>query len=295
MADMPSDFWSGWIAIITITSLLGLAWAVFSVYFTSNGGDAESVVWDETLREGSNPAPMWWFWLILALMVISVVYLMLYPGLGSFSGVLRWSQGGRLEQSISLYEDDFEDLRVQLAAAPIEALQDDPTVMVSARRVYDQNCAACHGSEAQGQADLFPDLTDGVWQWGGEAAQLEQTLRAGRQAVMPPLAALLGEDGVAQAAQYVRGLPSGDPVPEGDPGRTLYTTYCSACHGADGTGNTLLGASNLTDDIWLYGNSNESIVNTIANGRSGVMPSFQQRLDDTQIRMLVAWLSRGPE
>jgi cytochrome c oxidase cbb3-type subunit 3 len=96
MADMPSDFWAGWIAVITIVSLLGLAWLVFSIYFApeTEPEDAEGPVWDSNLREGSNPAPMWWFWLILAMMVFSVIYLMLYPGLGSYQGALKWSQGG---------------------------------------------------------------------------------------------------------------------------------------------------------------------------------------------------------
>lgn len=292
MADMPSDFWSGWIAIGTITTLLGLAWAVYSVYF-SNGGDAhESAVWDETLREGTNPAPMWWFWMIFALMIVSVVYLMLYPGLGSFSGALRWSQGGRLEQSLALYDDNFGAVRESVATASIETLQSDPMIMASARRLFDQNCSACHGSEARGQAELFPDLTDADWQWGGDVGQLEQSIRAGRQAVMPPLAAVLGDDGVAQTAQYVRALQSGDTVAEGDAGQSLYATYCFACHGADGTGNVLLGASNLTDDSSLYGDDIDALLQTIATGRSGIMPPFQDRLDDTQIRMLVAWLTR---
>ena len=135
-------------------------------------------------------------------------------------------------------------------------------------------------------------MTDDDWQWGGAAAQLEQTIRAGRQAVMPPLAAVLGDEGVAQTAGYVRALANGDVVPESDQGRTLYGTYCFACHGADGAGNVLLGASDLTDDVWLYGSSDEALVHTIASGRSGIMPPFQGRLDDTQIHMLIAWLTR---
>lgn len=293
MADMPSDFWSGWIVVITVTTLLGLAWAIFSVYFSANGHeDRDATVWDETLTEGSNPAPMWWFWLILALMILSVVYLMLYPGLGSYSGALRWSQGGQLEQSFQTYADEFDSIRERVAAAPIESLHDDAMVMASARRVFDQNCAACHGPDGEGQASLFPSLTDDDWQWGGEAAQLEQTIRAGRQAVMPPLAAVLGDEGVAQTAAYVRALANGDAVPEADQGRTLYGMYCFACHGADGAGNVLLGASDLTDDVWLYGSGDEALAHSIASGRSGIMPPFQGRLDDAQIRMLIAWLTR---
>ena len=97
MADMPTDFWAGWIIVLTAVSVLGFCWLVFSIYFSANREEQEeSPVWDETLTEGDNPAPMWWFWMTLAALVITVIYLMLYPGLGSFSGALKWSQHGRL-------------------------------------------------------------------------------------------------------------------------------------------------------------------------------------------------------
>jgi len=296
MADMPTDFWSGWIAVLTIVSLAGLAWLVYSVYFSANGhADAESTVWDETLREGSNPAPMWWFWMILILMVASVLYLMLYPGLGSFSGVLQWSQGGRLEDSASAYAAEFGNQRQLILAAPLETLHNDERVMASAQRIFDQNCSACHGPEGEGQAAYFPNIVDNDWQWGSDAAQLEQTIRAGRQAVMPGLSAVLDEAAIAQISQHVLRLQSGADAAENDPGQTLFATYCAACHSPDGTGNALLGAPNIADTETTYGNSEASIAETIALGRFGVMPPFDTRLNDVQIHMLVAWLTRGDE
>jgi cytochrome c oxidase cbb3-type subunit 3 len=296
MADLPSDFWAGWITVLTVVSFLGLAWLVYSVYFSPNGhADEDSPVWDETLREGSNPAPMWWFWMILALMILSVVYLMLYPGLGSYSGALRWSQGGRLDESFATYAEEFGSTRRLVLAAPFETLHEDERVMESAGRIYEQNCAACHGPTGAGQAANFPNIIDNVWQWGGMPDQVEQTLRAGRQAVMPGLAAVLDEATIADIAQHVIAMQDGADVPAGDSGQTSYATYCSACHGADGTGNTLLGAPNIVDDVTVYGDSEEAIVATIANGRFGIMPPFAGRLDDTQIHMLVAWLTRGGE
>jgi cytochrome c oxidase cbb3-type subunit 3 len=292
MADLPSDFWSGWIVLITVVSLVGLGWLVYGVYFT-NGGEspAEHAVWDETLREGARPAPMWWFWLILALLVVSVIYLMLYPGLGSYRGALQWSQGGRLEESFALYGLEFDERRAEIAAAALEELHADEAVMVSARRVFVQNCTVCHGPGGEGQAATFPNLMDDDWQWGGEAAQIEQTVRNGRQAVMPPLGPALGEDGVAQVTEYVVALAGGQST-DGLPGQPLFATYCSACHGADATGNAILGGPNLADQIWLYGGSPEAITATIVNGRNGIMPPFGERLDDAQIRMLLAWLTR---
>ena len=140
MADLPSGFWAGWVAVITLTSLAGLVWLVFSVYFTPGDehGDGEGPVWDSNLREGSSPAPMWWFWLILSTMVFSVIYLMLYPGLGSYQGALRWSQGGRLDQSLAQYQAEFGGVRALVAEAQVATLQSDPDMMASAQRVFDR-------------------------------------------------------------------------------------------------------------------------------------------------------------
>ena len=292
MADMPTDFWSGWIILVTVVSFAGLGWLLYSVYFSDNADtSAEHTVWDQNLREGTAPAPMWWFWLMFALMILSVVYLMLYPGLGSYRGALQWSQGGRLDESYALYENEFEVQREQIAAADLETLQADGLVMASAGRIYERNCAVCHGPDARGQAAMFPNLRDDDWQWGGSAAQIEQTLRNGRQAVMPGLGSALGEEAVAALADYVLTLASGQAGDE-HPGAQQFQMFCSACHGADGRGSPILGGPNLTDDIWLYGGSEAAIIETITNGRVGVMPAFDERLDAAQLRMLIAWLTR---
>jgi len=296
MADMPSDFWSGWIAVITTVSLLGLAWAVFSVFFWSKTDKHEpSPVWDETLVEGFNAPPLWWFWLILSAMVCTVVYLILYPGYGSFAGVIRWSQAEHLHHSGEMFSGEFDALRGKIAATPIETLQGDAMAMGSAQRVFKQNCAACHGANAQGQAQMFPNLTDGDWQWGGEAAQIEETIRKGRQAMMPPHGAVVGADGVAKLVGYITALPRGKEAREAAEGHEMFETYCRACHDEDATGNKLVGAPNLTDGIWLYGGTKDVLTNTITNGRNGIMPSFEKRLDDTQIKLLVAWLLRNDQ
>ena len=116
MTEMPSEFWSGYIAGITILSLVALCWLVFNVYF-SNASDADvgQHVWDDDLREGTSPAPLWWFWLILALLAFSVLYLMLYPGLGSYRGVLEWSQGGDVDVAEARFQSEFGERRAQIA------------------------------------------------------------------------------------------------------------------------------------------------------------------------------------
>lgn len=292
MADLPSGFWAGWIAVITIVSLAGLCWLIFSVYFSANGDEDTHPVWDENLREGNNPAPMWWFWLILGLLVFSLVYLILYPGIGSFQGVLKYSQGGRLNQSYAAYNDEFKTLRQLVTEGSIETLVQDDRIMASARRIFDQNCAACHGADATGQATHFPDLTDSTWQWGNTPEQLEQSIRVGRQPIMPGWKDVIGDDGVQQISDYVIAISRGETIANDDPGKKSYAMYCIACHGAEGKGNVALGASDLTSGEWLYGGDPENLAHSIGIGRSGIMPGFQDRLDDAQIKMLVAWLSK---
>ena len=290
MAELPSAFWGGWVLVLTVGSLLGLGWVLFSVYFGSGRDEHEaSPVWDGNLQEGAHPAPLWWFWLLFGSLVISVVYLMLYPGLGGLGGAFEWSQGGELRERQERYAAEFGPTRRLVAEAELETLRTSPGLMASAQRVYDRNCATCHGYDARGQADLFPDLRDAEWQWGGDPAQIEHSIRHGRQAVMVGWLPVVGEETVDALTDYVLAL--GEAAPADHPGAQPYTLYCSACHGPDGAGNPLLGASNLLDDVSLYGNSTEAIRHSIAVGREGEMPGFGDRLDDTQIRLLVAWLT----
>jgi cytochrome c oxidase cbb3-type subunit 3 len=288
MNSLPADFWAGWVVALTVVSLAGLAWLVYDVFFGVHGAAADEV-WDETLREGSTPAPLWWFWLILALLAASVVYLILYPGLGSYRGVLQWSQGAQVAEAEQRYQATFGPARRRIAEASLGALRQNPAALAAGSSVFSNNCAACHGPDARGQASLFPDLTDSVWQWGGGDQAIEQTITLGRQAVMPPWQAALGDSGVDDMTAYVLGLARGAP-PAGEAAEK-FQMYCSACHGGAGAGNPLLGAPALNDQEWLYGGNRDAVHNSIANGRTGVMPSFAQRLDAAQIKMVAAWIA----
>ena len=291
MTSISTGFWAGWVATLTVVSIAGLAWLVVSIYFSRDEhAETGNVVWDETLREGTTAAPLWWFWMILALLAASVVYLMLYPGLGSYAGMLRWSQGGQIAASLARHEQRFGPLRTEIAARPLAELQRDPIAMSSAQHLFSNHCSACHGVAARGQAALFPDLRDESWQWGKDEAQLVQTITQGRQAVMPPWQAVLNDDGVAKMADYVVALGNGAPSADSE-SAVAYRNFCSACHGADGAGMPLLGAPALNDDDWLYGGSSAAVRESISLGRTGVMPAFGQRLDNAQIKLLTAWLA----
>jgi cytochrome c oxidase cbb3-type subunit III len=293
MTSIATGFWAGWIVVLTIVSVAGLVWLTLSVYFSADdSAEVGHVVWDETLREGTTAAPLWWFWMILALLATSVVYLILYPGFGSYAGVLRWSQGGQIAASLAKHEERFGPQRTEIAARALSDLQQDDVAMRSASHLFNNHCSACHGPGARGQASLFPDLRDESWQWGRDEGQLTQTITQGRQAVMPPWQAVLNDDGVAKLADYVMALGSARASPESEMA-TTYLTYCSACHGADGAGMPLLGAPALNDSVWLYGGSSAAVRESISRGRTGVMPPFGERLDGAQIKLLTAWLAGG--
>lgn len=286
---MPNSFWSGWVVVLTVLSLAWLAWLTLSVYVLPRGKEDYDVepVWDEDLREGTTPAPLWWFWLLLSAMVFSVIYLLLFPGLGSFQGALRWTQHSRVEISQARFDENFAPAREAALAMSIDDIQSDAALMDTAQTLFTSYCSACHGYDARGQADLFPDLLDDEWQWGGSEENITQSIKQGRNAVMTSWSAPLG-DNVEAVAEYVQVL--GSEAAQGHPGQDAYNLFCVACHGAEGTGNILLGAPDLSNDIWLYGGDRESIIETITEGRNGVMPAFNERLDDLQVRLLVAWV-----
>jgi cytochrome c oxidase cbb3-type subunit 3 len=223
-------------------------------------------------------------------MIFSLIYLILYPGLGSNPGLLNWSQGSRVAESYEEFEARFDEARTTIAQTSLSELQNDSELMLTADRIFQRECAACHGVDGRGQASLFPNLMDINWQWGSSAEQIEQSIRAGRTAGMISWQAILGDESIAQIADYV--LKLGEQESASHPAKVAYDQNCAACHGSDGSGNQLLGAPSLADDTWLYGDELESVVISIAEGRSGEMPAFGQRLDNMQIKLLVALLIR---
>jgi cytochrome c oxidase cbb3-type subunit III len=291
VADLPSNFWGGWIVAITVTSFFALLWLIIDIYRPGGDGN-EHEVWDATLREGTKPVPIWWFWFILALMSISVIYVILYPALGRFSGALHWSQESQIADRFADYEAHFGPERRHILEEPSATLAANKDAMRSAQRIFNNNCTSCHGRDAAGQANHFPDLTDKSWQWGGSEEQVTETIRLGREAAMPPWLAAVGDNGVRQLADYVEALADGKASATTS-GAALFQQYCVACHQADGSGTPALGAPALNDQIWTYGGGRREAIESISHGRNGTMPAFGKRLDDTQIRLLTVWLVSG--
>lgn len=300
MSDFTNGFWPWFVGAISFVSILACALLLWfagkaTVHVQPGHTDDNTTghVWDENLRELNNPLPRWWMWLFVLTVAFALVYLAFFPGLGSFKGTLEWSSAGtEHKQDVQQLRDQVAPLYAAFAAQPIEALSSDPRALALGERIFMNNCAQCHGSDARGGSS-YPNLTSGNAAWLGErsAAHIVRTITEGRTGVMPALGAAIGGDEEVRAlAHYVLSL-SASPHSEikAYSGKKLYAA-CAACHGVDGKGNKALGAPNLTDDYWLYGWGEESIVNAIKNGKTNVMPAQASKLSSQQIHVVAAYV-----
>ena len=293
MSDFTSGFWSIFIAGVTVASILACALLVWfsgkaramTAHDTTTGH-----VWDGDLREMNNPLPRWWVWLFVITIVFSLLYLMLYPGLGSSAGRLGWTQIGEYQKEIEKGNAAVAPIYAKFSAMSPEDMSRDPQVKDIGERLFMNNCSQCHGSDARGSKG-FPNLTDADWLHGGAPANITETLTNGRIGQMPPMAAAVGTaDDVKNVANYVLSL-SGSPHDSvrASLGKSKFTA-CAACHGIDGKGNQALGSANLTDDIWLHGYGEAAIVAMVNNGKVNQMPAQGQKLTEGQIKVLTSYV-----
>ncbi len=293
MNEFTSGFWDLYIALITLASIA--ACGVLLLAQSKRrvpGGQSETTghVWDEDLGEYNNPLPRWWMWLFWITIVFGVVYLVLYPGLGSFKGVWNWTQVSQLEAETARHEEKFGPLYERYAQMEVKALAAEPRALAIGERLFLNHCAQCHASDGAGSRG-FPNLTDRDWLWGGTPEAIKASIAQGRAGVMPPMGAALGEQGTKDAAHYVMSLSglAHDSI-RAARGQPLFAQNCAACHGADGKGNTLLGAPNLTDNTWLYGAAEPVIIETIVKGRMNQMPAQADLLGAARIHLLTAYV-----
>ena len=246
-------------------------------------------VWDEDLTEYNNPLPRWWLNMFYLSIAFAVGYLILYPGLGNVAGYFRWTSQHEHDVQARAERETYLAAFAPFREQSIEALASNANALRMGQGIFNNNCAACHGSDARG-AKGFPNLTDNDWLYGGDAQAIEQTLREGRAGVMPGWHAVAGDAGVAELLAYTRQLSGAPESAAAIAGKARFDMLCVACHGSEGKGNQALGAPNLTDQIWLYGGDDASITSTLANGRGGVMPAHKAILNDDQIRVITAWV-----
>lgn len=247
-------------------------------------------VWDGDLEELNNPLPRWWLGLFIITVIFGAAYLVFYPGMGNFAGTSKWSSVGEYQAQMQVQRANFEARLASLKDHSLRELAGNGSAMATAKNLFGANCAGCHGSDARG-AKGFPNLTDQDWLWGGDEQRLLESIAQGRHGIMPALGSVLGETGVNEVASYVVSLSGGKaPADWIAAGEQRFQMLCVACHGTDAKGNTLLGAPNLTDNIWLYGGDFDSVRATIANGRDNQMPAHQDLLGDTKVKLLAAYV-----
>ena len=297
MSDFVNNFWSIYIAVIAIVGIFGCLLLLILTARKKVDSAADNTtghVWDGDLRELNNPMPRWWMWLFVSTIDFSVFYLIAYPGLGSFSGQFKWSQVGAYEAEVQKAEADLAPLYARFTAMSVEEMSKDSQAMAIGANLFQNHCAQCHSSDARG-GKSFPNLTDNDWLHGGIPEKIHETLTQGRQGMMPPMAEAVGEaEDVRNLANYVLSL-SGSPH---DSARAVLGkdkfVACAACHGADGKGMQALGAPNLTDDIWLHGWGEATIIDMINNGKVNIMPPQAKenggKLVPAQIDVLTAYV-----
>ena len=276
----------------TIVSILACAvflWVQSSAKM--DPGKTTGHEWDEDLAEYNNPLPNWWRWLFYITIVFALVYLCLYPGLGSNKGALAWSARGQFDQESAVADAQFNKAYGDLLKQDVATVSKNAEAHEAGQHLFLTYCIQCHGSDAKG-APGFPNLTDKDWLWGGTPDKITETITLGRTAVMPAKGLKPDMDGgqIKDVANYVRSLSGlGNDSIRAQRGKEIFSTACAACHGAEGKGNVGL-APNLSDKIWLYGGSEDTIIETITHGRQNHMPAFGDFLGEAKVHLLAAYV-----
>ena len=293
MSDFTGGFWSIYIGIITIVSIIacGVLLQVMSTRKVS-GSKVETTghAWDEDLVEFNNPLPRWWIWLFYITIVFALAYLALYPGLGTYSGSYGWTSKKQYEEEVAKAEAQSAPIYDKYVKTDLKQLAADPAARALGQKLFLNNCAQCHSSDARGGKG-YPNLTDADWIYGGEPETIKETILKGRQAVMPPWGPVLGDDGVKDMAHYVLSLNGRtyDPL-RAARGKEKFATTCVACHGPEAKGNPAIGAENLTKVALLYGADEPSLIETISKGRMSTMPAQKELLGEAKVHILAAYV-----
>ena len=277
---------------------------VDSVSGTATTGHA----WDG-IKELNTPLPRWWVITFYITIIWAIGYWIVYPAWPTISSNTKGLFGYSSRADVAVELANLEKIRgakmAALATASLADIEKDPQMLALARAkgktVFGDNCAACHGTGAAG-AKGFPNLNDDDWLWGGSLEQIQQTLlygvRSGHPKTREGQMLAFGKDGVLKPAEivtvanYVREL-AGLPTRQGydaKAGAKIFAENCVACHGDNAKGNPEVGAPNLTDKIWLYGSDEATLIETITNGRAGVMPAWEGRLDQTTIKAMAVYV-----
>src|SRR3989338_8850205 len=307
-----TTFWHWYIIILTSFTLVALTWLLFATRKGQRKDATEDTVGHsfDGIEEYDNPLPKWWFMLFVGTLVFAIGYLVIYPGMGNWKGLMPgfehvdaeskqafadgktgWTGVHEWEKEMFKADKQYGPLFAKYASMPIAQVAQDEQALKMGGRLFAYNCSVCHGSDAKG-AYGFPNLTDKDWLYGGEPDTIKTTIMGGRIAAMPAWKDILGETGIKNVTAYVRSL-SGAKNPEGvdvAAGQEIFKASCVVCHGADAKGQQAFGAPNLTDRTWLYGSSFAQVQQTLRYGRNGQMPAQKDLLGNDKVHLLAAYV-----
>jgi cytochrome c oxidase cbb3-type subunit III len=264
--------------------------------------------WDG-IKELNTPLPRWWVITFYLTIIWAIGYWIVYPAwpllTSNTTGILHYSSRANVAVELANLDKIRGDKMAALATASLGDIEKEPNLLALARArgrtVFGDNCAPCHGSGATGSKG-FPNLNDDDWLWGGSLDQIMQTIRFGARSGNAKghegnmLA--FGKDGmlkpeqIVTVANYVRSLSHLPTAPgyNAAEGAKIFAENCVACHGENGKGNPEVGSKDLTANIWLYGGDEATLIETITNGRGGVMPAWDGRLDPVTLKAMAVYV-----
>lgn len=266
--------------------------------------------WDG-IEEYDNPMPRWWVWIFILTVIWAVGYwiaMPAWPGIQSAtSGMLGYSSRANVSTEIAEFEARNEQFFVQLVNTDLDAIRDNDELhrfaINAGGSVFRAQCSQCHGSGGAGvQANGFPNLLDDDWLWGGTMEDILTTITWGirneeypdaRYSAMPAFGQdeLLSAEEIDQVVAHVLSLSGADhDAALAAGGAELFELNCASCHGEAGEGDYFVGAPALNNQVWLYGGSPEAIRHSIYYSRFGVMPGFETRLREAEIRAVAAYV-----
>ena len=293
MTSFTDGFWNMLIFVGTVGGIIVLF--LFTRNYSAEQPAGETVQptghkWDGDLEELNNPLPRWWLNMFYITMIWGIGYLLLYPGVGTHSMLLGWSQVGQYDEQMADAEKRYGPIFEQFVNEDVAVVARSPDALKIGRRLFVNYCAGCHGSDAGGNPG-FPSLRDNDWLHGGSPEAIKASIMDGRAGVMPNWGAAVGEQGVNDLTQYILSL-GGRKFDEAaaSAGEKTFNALCTSCHGEGGVGNPQLGGPNLTDKIWLYGGSPKAIEASIADGRKGEMPPHADFLGEAKSHLLAAYV-----
>ena len=300
------------IAAVTILHILGYIGLVYWTTHIKAGGDAKEGeiidhTWDGDLKEMNNPMPGWWLSLFYLMIAFAIAYLFLYPGV--YKGSKGWTQLTQYQQESRRVDARSAEYFRHYAGKSVEDLAKDPDALATGRRIFLQNCAVCHATDAGGTPGNYPNLTDKDWIWGGTPENIINTITNGHTGAMPAGGALISvtpgqapsaedQEKLENISNYILSLGGYEHDKTlAEKGKELYGTSCVACHGPDGKGNPIIGGINLADQTWLYAEDPEDpaalktfIEHQIQHPRNNVMPAWKDILGEAKIKVVAAYV-----